>query len=126
MTGLQAEILKIDFNYKIAKKIRVWQGRGGISFKPYKALMTVQNEDRLTVFWKPMEAPESISEVESDLLLLSKRLAKNAGASECMCGEGYLDMSTTAVTYLLPCELSFRMQQSSWIICTWIALWATC
>ena len=34
MYGLPAKILKIDFNYKIAKKVRVWNGRG-ISFRPY-------------------------------------------------------------------------------------------
>ena len=63
MLGLTAEILKIDFNYKIAKKIRVWNGRG-ISFRPYKCLVTVQNEDGLTVLWKALHGSESFNVIK--------------------------------------------------------------
>ena len=49
MMGLLASILKIDFNYKLASKIRVWTKQGH-SFAPFKCLVTVQNEDGLTVF----------------------------------------------------------------------------
>ena len=39
MRGIHAEILKLDFNYKIAGKVRVWTGRGR-SFAPFKSIGT--------------------------------------------------------------------------------------
>ena len=73
--GLGAELLKMDFNYKLSKKIRVWQGRGS-SFQPYKSFLTIQNEDGLTVFWKGLKGAESIVEIEMDLKALKERLCR--------------------------------------------------
>ena len=66
MKGLRAEILKIDFNYKIAQKIRVWTKQGA-SFAPFKCIVTIQQEDGLTVFWKALKHSESFAEIEPDL-----------------------------------------------------------
>jgi hypothetical protein len=76
MRSLTATILKIDFNYKLARKIRVWTKQGQ-SFSPYKCLVTVHNEDGLTVFWKALKHSESFSEIEQDLIRLRNRLNRN-------------------------------------------------
>jgi hypothetical protein len=49
MMVLMASILKIDVNYKLASKIRV-RTKQGHNFSPFKCLVTVQNEDGLSVF----------------------------------------------------------------------------
>jgi hypothetical protein len=77
MRGLSARLLKIDFNYKLAMKIRVWTKQGQ-SFSPYKCLCTVQNQDGLTVFWKAMKHAESFAEIKEDLVRLRERLNHNA------------------------------------------------
>jgi hypothetical protein len=79
MLGLNAQLLKIDFNYKIASKIRVWT-RQGQSFAPYKCIVTVQNEDGQTVFWKALKHAESFTEIEGDLVRMRNRLNRNARA----------------------------------------------
>jgi hypothetical protein len=79
MQGLRASILKVDFNYKIAKKIRVWTKQGK-SFQPFKCLVTFQNEDGFTVFWKAMKHSESFSEIKDDLARLRIRLNRNLRA----------------------------------------------
>jgi hypothetical protein len=76
MMGLTAEILKIDFNYKIASKIRVWS-KAGNSFAPYKCIVTIHNEDGLTVYWKVLKHSESFTEIVPDLKRLRNRLNKN-------------------------------------------------
>jgi hypothetical protein len=76
MRSLTATILKIDFNYKLARKIRVWTKQGQ-SFSPYKWLVTVHNEDGLTVFWKALKHSESFSEIEQDVIRLCNRLNWN-------------------------------------------------
>jgi hypothetical protein len=76
MMGLNASLLKIDFNYKIAKKIRVWTKQGQ-SFTPFKCIVTVQNEDGLTVFWKALKHSKSIMEISPDLIRLRERLNGN-------------------------------------------------
>ena len=76
MLGLLAEIPKIDFNYKLAKKIRVWSKQGQ-SFAPYRSIVTIQNEDGLTVFWKALKHSESFSEIVEDLKRLRQRLNRN-------------------------------------------------
>lgn len=78
MRSLTATMLKFNFNYKIAKKMRVWTGPGQ-SFQPYESLLTVQNEYGLTVFWKAIRKGESLdTEVRSDLKKLDRRLARVA------------------------------------------------
>lgn len=81
MMGLCAGILKIDFNYKLASKIRVWT-KAGQSFSPFKCLVTVQNEDGLTVFWKALKQSESFAEIASDFVRLRHRLNRNLAASK--------------------------------------------
>ena len=76
MYGLSGQILKMDFNYKLAKKVRVWNGRG-ISFRPYKCIVTIQNEDGLTVFWKLLKGAESMTDISNDLKSLNQRLVAN-------------------------------------------------
>jgi hypothetical protein len=73
MMGLRATMLKIDYNYKLASKIHVWTGQGQ-SFPPYKCIITIHNEDGLTVFWKALKHSESLSEIGPDLLRLRERL----------------------------------------------------
>lgn len=69
MKGLTATLVKVDFNYKIASKIRVWTKQGQ-SFTPFKCIVTVQNEDGLTIFWKALKHSESFSEIQADLVRL--------------------------------------------------------
>ena len=59
MMGLAAEVIKIDFEYKIVKKIHVYNGVGR-GFRPYKCLATVQNEDNQTIFYKICQGSEAI------------------------------------------------------------------
>ena len=79
MKGLCACILKIDFNYKLASKIRVWTKQGQ-SFLPFKCIITIQNEDGLTVFWKALKHSESFTEIKDDLIRLRRHLNRNAKA----------------------------------------------
>lgn len=81
MKGLCASILKIDFNYKLAHKVRVWTSKGE-SFVPFKCILTIQNEDALTVFWKALKHSESFSEIAEDLRRLRLRLNRNKAAAE--------------------------------------------
>jgi hypothetical protein len=80
MQGLTAKLLKIDFNYKLAEKIHVWT-KQGCSFSPYKCIVTIQNEDSLTVFWKALKHSESFSEIRDDLVRLRHRLNRNRAAA---------------------------------------------
>ena len=78
MRGLKATVLKLDFNYKLASKIRVWDGQGR-SFKPYVCIITVLNEFAQTVFWKAYRTHESMGgEVIEDMHKLNHRLMRNA------------------------------------------------
>jgi Transposase len=81
MMGLLACILKIDFNYKLASKLRVWT-KAGQSFVPFKCIVTIQNEDGLTVFWKALKQSESFAEIEQDLIRLRHRLNRNFAATK--------------------------------------------
>lgn len=76
LMGITAAVLKIDFNYKLAKKIRVWTKQGQ-SFAPFKCIVTIQNEDGLNIFWKALKHSESFSEIEADLIRLRFRLDRN-------------------------------------------------
>jgi hypothetical protein len=71
-----SELLKIDFNYKLASKVKVWTGQGKM-FSPFKCIITIQNEDGLTVFWKALKHSESFSEIQPDLKRLNARLNQN-------------------------------------------------
>jgi hypothetical protein len=77
MKCLCATILKIDFNYKLAAEICVWTKQGQ-SFCPFQCIVTIQNEDGLTVFWKALRHSESFTEIKEDLVLLRERLNRNA------------------------------------------------
>jgi len=72
MRSIKATILKLDFHYKIANKIKVYQGRGK-SFRPFKCALSIQNEDSLTTFWKCYPASESMDMITPDLLALKER-----------------------------------------------------
>jgi hypothetical protein len=48
---------------------------------PYKCIVTAQNEDGLTVFWKALKHTESIAEIAEDLERLRLRLNRNNAAS---------------------------------------------
>ena len=76
MTGLGAEILKIDFEYKIVKKVHVYKGVGS-AFRPYKCLATVQNEDNQTVYYKVCQGSEAIDEIKTGLEYLRNRNSKD-------------------------------------------------
>jgi hypothetical protein len=81
MMGLRASIAKIDFNYKLASKIRVWT-KHGQSFAPFKCIITIQNEDGLTIFWKALKQSESFAEILDDLIRLRHRLNRNLAATK--------------------------------------------
>ena len=72
MMGLSAEVIKIDFEYKIVKKVHVYNGVGK-AFRPYKCLATVQNENNQTVFYKICQGSEAIDEIKDGLLHLRRR-----------------------------------------------------
>jgi hypothetical protein len=76
MMGLSAEVLKIDFEYKIVKKIHVYNGVGK-AFRPYKCLATVQNEDNQTVYYKVCQGSETIDEIRQGLEHLCGRNLKD-------------------------------------------------
>mgnify|MGYP007080208264 CR=1 FL=1 len=72
MQSVKASIWKMDWSHKLPKKIKVHTGKGEC-FAPYKALLTVQNEDALTIFWKFYDSSESIETCRKDLTLLKQR-----------------------------------------------------
>jgi hypothetical protein len=72
MRGLSGEILRMDFNYKIAAKVLVYKGRGQ-SFVPFKCILTVQNECAMTMYWKALQSSESMKEIIGDLCRLRDR-----------------------------------------------------
>ena len=75
MMAIPAKVLKIDFNYKLASKVRVYQGPGK-SFCPYKCIVTVQNEDAMTIYWRALKQSESITQIQGDLRRLKERLKR--------------------------------------------------
>jgi hypothetical protein len=72
MLGLACEVLKIDFEYKLAKKVHVYSGIGR-SFRPYKSMVVAQNEDNQTVYFKVCQGSESIAEILKGLKALRDR-----------------------------------------------------
>jgi len=66
LRGLKATMLKIDFQYKLAKKTRVWK-RQGESYRPFTCIVTVLNEHGLCVCWRALKSSESMKEIEDDL-----------------------------------------------------------
>jgi hypothetical protein len=64
MMGLRATVVKIDFNYKLASKIKVWLGHG-LSFPPFKCLVTIHNEDGQTIFWTSRKTEQEPTDLES-------------------------------------------------------------
>jgi hypothetical protein len=72
MMGLPSEVLKLDFHYKLPKKIQVYTGVGKC-FNPYKCLATLQNENNQTVFFKCCAGAEAISEIDRGLRSLKER-----------------------------------------------------
>jgi hypothetical protein len=115
MYGLKAQILKIDFNYKLAKKIHVWQGRQG-AFRPYKCFVTIQNEDALTVFWKGLKGSESIKEITPDLRQLKERLESNNGTANSIRAI-YIDNCCTvskSLNKIFP-EAQFKLDAFHWL-----------
>ena len=72
MQGLRAQLLKIDFNYKIARKIKVYTGRGK-SFSPFKCIATIQNEDTQTIWWGGIAGSESMSKLQPALRGIKER-----------------------------------------------------
>jgi hypothetical protein len=53
----------------------------GQSFSPYRCIVTIQNEDGLTVYWKALKHSESFNEIKEDLDRLRKRLNRNKALS---------------------------------------------
>jgi hypothetical protein len=72
MMGLSAEVLKLDYHYKLPKKIQVYTGVGKC-FNPYKCLATLQNENIQTVYFKCCAGSEAISEIGRGLRALQAR-----------------------------------------------------
>ena len=72
MRNIKAEVLKLDWSYKLPPKIKVHAGRGK-AFAPFKSHLSVQNEDALTVFWKFYSGGESIDVAAADLKNLRER-----------------------------------------------------
>jgi hypothetical protein len=72
MMGLSAEVLKLDYHYKLPKKIQVYTGVGKC-FNPYKCLATLQNENNQTVYFKWCAGGEAILEIDRGLRSLKSR-----------------------------------------------------
>jgi len=72
MRAIPAKIWKIDFGYKLAGKIKVYNGKGK-PFSPHKSIVNVQNEDALTIFWKAHPGAEGVEVMKKDLVQLNKR-----------------------------------------------------
>jgi len=72
MRSHTAKIWKMDWHYKLPKKVKVYEKKGK-SFAPYKSALSVQQEDALTIFWKFYPGAESIGMAERDLRLLKQR-----------------------------------------------------
>ena len=72
MRSLAGEVWKIDWGHKIAPKTKVHTGRGK-PFAPFKSMVSIQNEDCLTLFWKCCPCSEGVDAMEADLRLLHKR-----------------------------------------------------
>jgi len=62
------EVMKIDWHYKLAPKIKVYTGRGK-SFSPFKSAISIQNEDAMTFFGNVIHV--------LSLLLQSKQTSSN-------------------------------------------------
>ncbi|CAB9531578.1 unknown protein [Seminavis robusta] len=58
MQNIPASVLKIDWSYKLAPKIKVYTGRGQ-SFAPFKSSVNVHNENAMCMFWKCYPTAES-------------------------------------------------------------------
>jgi len=66
MRGLQAKMLKIDFQHQLAKKIRVWKGPGQ-SCRPFHCTVTALDGHSLVVCWRALKSAESMKEMAADL-----------------------------------------------------------
>jgi len=72
MRATPAKVMKIDFHYKVAKKIKVFTGKGE-SFTPFKCAVTIQNEDAMTIYFRFLQASESMEAIMPDLRRLKQR-----------------------------------------------------
>jgi hypothetical protein len=72
MIGQSSQVLKMDASMKLPKKIHVYQGVGRC-FRPYQHMVTVQNENNQTVYYKVCSGAEAIDAVEDGLKALSER-----------------------------------------------------
>jgi hypothetical protein len=66
--------LRIDTQYKSAKRIVVYDGRQ--SFRPWIGLTTIMNEYGEVIWWGLLKSPESITEIEPHLRALRARLQR--------------------------------------------------
>ena len=105
MMGLGAEVLKIDFEYKIVKKIHLHTGVGK-AFWPYKCLATVQNENNQTMYYKVCQGSEAIDEIKKGLVEFEKRNEQEVKViyvdKRCSVRQKLLDIFPTAVVKLDP------------------------
>ena len=64
----------MDFTYKLPPKIKVYTKKGSC-FSPFKSMLTVLNEDSMTVFWKMYPGSESFGTqgARDDLVRLKER-----------------------------------------------------
>jgi len=92
--GLCATMLKADFQYQLAKKIRVWNGKGQ-SYRPFVCIVTVLNEHGLVVYWRALKSGESMKEIQADLDKLDRRLAFNAHSDTSTIKYVYIDNCCT-------------------------------
>ena len=92
--GLCATMLKADFQCQLAKKIRVWNGKGQ-SYRPFVCIVTVLNEHGLVVYWRALKSGESMKEIQADLDKLDRRLAFNAHSDTSTIKYVYIDNCCT-------------------------------
>jgi len=72
MRFMPAKAWKTDWGHKIAPKIKVHTGRGK-PHSPHQSVVSTQNEDSLTVFWKCCPCSEGMDGLMPDLIRLKKR-----------------------------------------------------
>jgi hypothetical protein len=73
MRGIKVLVMKIDWHYKLAPKIKVYESVGK-SFSPFRSAVSIQNEDAQTIFWKCYPCSEGVDNMQDDLERLKQRL----------------------------------------------------
>ena len=73
MLGLSAIIISLDANYKIGRRVVVYDKERGY-FRPWVGYITILNEHKQCIWWGMIKNSESIEEIRPHLVRLKKKL----------------------------------------------------